>query len=477
MKTLGQASGGLLHRTFERVGVPLRWRDPAKCFIVAATTVPFPVINLFMIDEVIANPAVAPFLNLDFLPLFRDSQIFLAIAWSVLLIFSLLFWKWGKERSTFLVYLTTQLFALGNAFLIYCFGTFTNPGAISFLGSAIVAALLFGWGRALWALGTAGFFIIGTLFAEAHGFASYAPIMSGAPFEGGQLSRWWLNSMGVASAGFLVNVLLLNWFMMTMWYRREDELATVNKQLSDALRIKDDFVSMVSHELRTPLTAIGGSLRLIAASTKDAASAETGQLLAIAYRNTDRLMRIVNDLLDAKKIEARGLELSLRPLDAGDMVDALISDMEALADEKGLHLEKTVTAEGIQILADHDRLLQVLWNLVYNAMKFSPPEGTVEVRVTLDNPHEVKFSVLDEGPGVPEEKISSLFQAFYQVDSTSTRKTPGTGLGLTIVKAIVEGHGGRVGMHNRPGGGACFYFTIPLTSTQSAPAGGLGATS
>ncbi len=231
-------------------------------------------------------------------------------------------------------------------------------------------------------------------------------------------------------------------------------------------RMKDEFLSVVSHELRTPLTAIRGSLGLLA-SGKMGTLQESGQrMLEIAARNTDRLVRLINDLLDLEKMASGKETLERRAVPAADMVSQAAEVMRTMAAQAGVTL--TSSAGEAMVWADPDRVLQVLTNLLSNAIKFSPAGGAVRLEAERAG-DEVLFRVRDEGRGIPADKLESVFERFHQVDSSDAREKGGTGLGLPIARKIAEQHGGRLWAESEWGKGSTFTLALPLPHELSAP--------
>ena len=227
-------------------------------------------------------------------------------------------------------------------------------------------------------------------------------------------------------------------------------------------RMKDEFVSVVSHELRTPLTAMKASMQLLLDDAEARAGEEGRQLLSVALGNTDRLIRIVNDLLDVAKIEAGRLELRLGRTSPQALVDQALANVEPLADTLAVRLARVVEAGLPDVALDQDRIVQVLVNLLSNALKFAPRASTVSVGASRIGQGEVRFWVQDEGRGISKEQLAKLFHKFQQLDSSDTRSVQGTGLGLAIAKAIVDQHRGRIGVTTSPGQGTTFYFDLPI---------------
>ncbi|MBI3792557.1 MAG: PAS domain S-box protein [Gemmatimonadetes bacterium] len=230
-------------------------------------------------------------------------------------------------------------------------------------------------------------------------------------------------------------------------------------------RLKSEFVSTVSHELRTPLTSIRGALGLVQGGAAGALPPKAAELLGIALGNTDRLTRLVNDLLDLNKIEAGRLELTLSPLSTRDVVADTLRDLGPLATSQQLRLVGDAESAPMMV-GDRDRVLQVLANLVSNAIKYSSAGDVIRVRARRAGGH-VRVEVEDHGPGIPADQLGRLFQRFQQVGDAASRK-PGTGLGLAISRSIVEMHKGRIGVDSHPGVRTIFWFEIPASGAEGA---------
>jgi signal transduction histidine kinase/CheY-like chemotaxis protein len=224
--------------------------------------------------------------------------------------------------------------------------------------------------------------------------------------------------------------------------------------------MKDEFVSIVSHELRTPLTAIRGSLQLLLAEESSIPDPDNRQLLRVALRSCERLVRIINDMLDVSKIEAGRLRLSRTRLAVIDVVRHSIEGVRPLAEEASVRLIMDVPDSIGDIVADADRLTQAVVNLLSNAVKFAPATSAVEVRAR-DDGSAVGISVSDSGQGIHPDDISRLFQKFQQLDGSGTRRAGGTGLGLAITKGIVEEHGGTIAVESVVGEGTTFTLRLP----------------
>ena len=214
-------------------------------------------------------------------------------------------------------------------------------------------------------------------------------------------------------------------------------------RLREVDRMKDEFVSIVSHELRTPLTSIRGSVQLVLDEPASVPDPEHRNLLQIALNNCERLVRIINDILDVSKIESGNLTLRKKAVNVADLVRQSIDVVAGPARNADVTLEVNVPANIRPVMVDPDRIVQALVNLLSNAVKFAPPSSTVTVTVT-GSEHMVTIAVADQGEGIAPENLNRLFRKFQQVDSSSSRRKGGTGLGLAITKALVEQHGGRI---------------------------------
>jgi signal transduction histidine kinase len=233
-------------------------------------------------------------------------------------------------------------------------------------------------------------------------------------------------------------------------------------QRKEVERLKDEFISTVSHELRTPLTAIYGSLSLLASGMAGELPPEAGQLLAISHDSTERLIRLINDLLDLEKIASGKIEYRVQVQPLAPLVQQALRDTQSYADGLRVELALQVDADSV-VGADVDRIVQVCVNLLSNAIKFSQPGTRVEVRVT-ESEGWARVSVTDHGTGVPAEFSDRVFERFAQADSSARRAKGGTGLGLAICRSIVEAHGGRIGFTSEPGVRTEFFFELPVSA-------------
>lgn len=237
-------------------------------------------------------------------------------------------------------------------------------------------------------------------------------------------------------------------------------------------RLKDEFVATVSHELRTPLTSIAGSLGLLAGNAAGTLPEPAARLLAIAHKNSQRLVRLINDILDMAKIESGKVVFDLKQVELRSLVEQAIEANRGFAEGYAVAVRLDPASVACQVSGDPDRLLQVITNLLSNAIKFSPRDNEVVVAVE-HRENAVRITVRDHGPGIPDDFKSRMFDKFAQADPSEARQKGGTGLGLSIVKQIVTRLGGEVGFADAPGGGTVFHVELPPygrpTADQSGP--------
>jgi len=231
-------------------------------------------------------------------------------------------------------------------------------------------------------------------------------------------------------------------------------------------RMKNEFISTVSHELRTPLTSIAGSLGLLAGGVAGPLPEKIERLIAIAHKNSERLVRLINDLLDIEKIESGKMDFRFVRVSLAALVDQAIEANRGLAEPLAVTIRRGATVPDDDVLADTDRLMQVLTNLISNAVKFSPRQGAVTLLLE-DRGATLRLNVHDDGPGIPETFRDQIFGKFAQADASDSRQKGGTGLGLNIAKRIIERHGGHIGFESdTSGGGTTFWIELQKWSEQ-----------
>jgi PAS domain S-box-containing protein len=243
---------------------------------------------------------------------------------------------------------------------------------------------------------------------------------------------------------------------------REAEVALRerNEVLHRLNEIKSEFVSMVSHELKTPLTITKAGLQLVLSEALGAVTEKQKKILDMGVNAVNRLVRLIQDLLDIAKIEAGKMELKKQKIDMKDLVQEVIDIFHPQAEAKKLELQKKILCHDATVEADHDRIIQVLTNLVGNAFKFTD-KGSIAILISREK-NELECCVDDTGAGIASEKIPLVFGKFEQFSDSHDLKQKGTGLGLSITKAIIELHGGRVWVESKLGKGSRFFFTLPL---------------
>lgn len=249
--------------------------------------------------------------------------------------------------------------------------------------------------------------------------------------------------------------------------KREQQLQDDIVKLRELERLKRDFVSTVSHELRTPLTSMRGAIGLILGGKVGDVPPKGRDLLQIAMTNTERLIRLINDILDIEKIDAGHASIRRDLLRLRPLLETTIAGVESFAREHGVHVTLLSGAEGdAELIGDSDRLIQVFTNLLSNAAKFSPAGSAVEVSAAVEG-EQVTVRVRDHGPGIAPEFAARIFGRFQQAGGADSRPSGGTGLGLNIARSIVELHGGRIGFQPADGGGTVFWVALPRVAAAA----------
>jgi CheY-like chemotaxis protein len=232
-------------------------------------------------------------------------------------------------------------------------------------------------------------------------------------------------------------------------------------------QLTNEFISLISHELRTPLTSIKGSLGLILGGACGQLDERLRDLLTAAYTNSDRSVKLINDVQDLWEIEAGQYRMRFESVDLTQMVEESVAEISAFAQQQGILIVSSLTDRLPQVRADSEQLQRVLMNLLSNALKFSPPGSQV---VVAAEPHDgwVTVSVKDHGFGITLEDQQRLFDKLHQLRSSASRNQGGTGLALSICKAIIEQHGGTIGVESAPGQGSRFFLSLPAIETAAA---------
>lgn len=243
---------------------------------------------------------------------------------------------------------------------------------------------------------------------------------------------------------------------LVAWVELECAMAQASLGLRAAARTEKDFVAVVGHELRTPLTSVHSSLELLSSGLAGVVPSPAGDLVDIAVKNTERLVRLINDLLDLSRAQRGELHLRLEDVALDDVVAQAVNAVAGTAERSGIPV--VATPSDVSVRGDADRLVQVVTNLLGNAVSLSPSGEAVEVRCESNDSH-ARIHVVDRGPGLPNEQLDQIFEPFVQVERTGRR---GAGLGLAITRGIVESHGGTVSARSTPGAGATFTVSLPL---------------
>jgi PAS domain S-box-containing protein len=232
-------------------------------------------------------------------------------------------------------------------------------------------------------------------------------------------------------------------------------------------KMKQEFVAMVSHDLRQPLTSLKGAVALVAVTNQDKLDQSSLETLEMAETEIDRLTKLVQDLLDLARIEAGHMQLYLAQIKIKTVIKRAVASVRTFADRNKVAIEADPT--NIELEADPDRLVQVLVNLLTNAVKFSPPNSAITISVTEDSDW-VQVTITDRGRGIPESHRAAIFERFRQVEDADAQEKGGTGLGLSICKNIVEEHGGTIGVDSEEGKGSSFWFKLPKQHTAAVTA-------
>jgi signal transduction histidine kinase len=246
------------------------------------------------------------------------------------------------------------------------------------------------------------------------------------------------------------------------------ELNEANAKLRELSELKEEFLALTTHDLRSPLTVISGVISFFTSGRLGELSPEQKNMVAMMERNTQNLIELVNDLLDASKLESGTMRLDVASIDLRGIIDELHEAMEPLAREKGITLKEILPTRLPPVTADRAKLRRILVNLLSNALKFTPKGGHVEVRAGQEEDGRVRLSVSDTGVGIAPDDVKRLFDKYEQARSRATRGEKGTGLGLYITKQLVELHGSEITVNSEIGHGSTFTFTLPISGDGDA---------
>jgi len=249
------------------------------------------------------------------------------------------------------------------------------------------------------------------------------------------------------------------------------ELEEQNRRMQEANRLKSEVVANMSHELRTPLNSIIGFSEIMHSGKVGAISADHKEYLGDILTSSRHLLQLINDVLDLAKVESGKIEFRPEPIDLDKLVSEVKDILRGLAAEKHTKVESEVDPALEDVVLDPAKLKQVLYNYLSNAIKFTPDHGRVLVRVTAIDGGFFRIDVIDTGIGVRSEDLHRLFVEFQQLDAGTSKKYPGTGLGLALTKRIVEAQGGRVDVQSKPGAGSTFTAILPCKVNRGASGG------
>ncbi|OGW77076.1 MAG: hypothetical protein A3J52_01640 [Omnitrophica bacterium RIFCSPHIGHO2_02_FULL_49_9] len=244
------------------------------------------------------------------------------------------------------------------------------------------------------------------------------------------------------------------------------QLEKANRELKQLDRLKSDFMASVNHDLRSPLNSIQESIAMILEGVVDTQTDKGKKVLEIAKRSIERLTQMVNDLLDFSKLERGKMNLHMAEADLDALIDETLASLKSLADRKKVQFQFKPNPEIPKVECDGDRVLQVLVNLVGNAVKFTPEGGTITVKTEMENTGQVKVTVSDTGIGIAQENLTRIFGRFDQVEGADSGGIKGTGLGLAICKELVKLHQGNIWVESKLGAGSHFIVLLPIHQAQ-----------
>jgi PAS domain S-box-containing protein len=250
---------------------------------------------------------------------------------------------------------------------------------------------------------------------------------------------------------------------------RADEMKIMNQRLTDLQEVKDNFLSSVSHELRTPLTSIRSFSEILLEYREQADESVQREFLTIINKESERLTRLINDVLDLARIEAGEMGMVMKPVELSEIVADAVQSMNPQAEANAVKIEALLPSDLPPVEVDRDRVQQVVVNLVSNALRFAPRDSSVEVGARMDRRGMVEVAVRDHGPGISEQELETIFDRYKQGETPAEGKQSGCGLGLSICKEIITMHGGRIWGVSRLGRGSTFFFTVRVPGVPTSP--------
>lgn len=248
---------------------------------------------------------------------------------------------------------------------------------------------------------------------------------------------------------------------------RTRELKNALIKLSELSQLKSNFISNISHELRTPLTHLRGYLNLFSDQTLGPLTSMQSDALNVLIRAEDRLEKLINDMIQFSEAASGDFTLKMVPVDLPRIIDKAVDRSIKLADKKGISFQVELSPDLPPVNADEEKISWVILQLFYNAIKFTPPGGSVTIEAGREQ-ERVKVRVEDTGVGIPEQRLEEIFEPFHQLDGSSTRRYGGAGLGLALVKRIIEAHGSLIKVDSRVGQGTKFEFTFATLNHHDA---------
>lgn len=246
--------------------------------------------------------------------------------------------------------------------------------------------------------------------------------------------------------------------------RRDLKLTRMNEELEKLQQLKSEFVTVVAHQLRTPLSAIKWSVDMVIKGDVGEITNDQKALLLKAYESNDRMIILVNDMLNADRLESGKFKYSFIKIQLNDLIDNVLYELLPQLKSKNITIQFTNRQDSLpQVLADPEKIRAVLQNILENAVKYTPANGSITIELAVENEKAVRVSITDSGIGIPQSQQNKIYNRFFRGSNAVKTVTDGTGLGLYIAKSIVEKHGGKTWFESEENKGTKFYFTLPIT--------------